>query len=87
MVKITTVTYKRLVSVEKFGNVSVEATGQLDDGEDRDAAFDELRRYVDLQVMTRKHAIEGRLGQDDDEPAPRAHPRHGNEARAGAAPW
>lgn len=65
--RITQVTYKRLVSVERFGNVSVEATGTLDAGEDRDEGFDELRRWVDLQVMTRKHSIEGRLGNDDDD--------------------
>lgn len=70
--KITTVTYKRLVSTERFGNVSVEATGSLDASEDRDEAFDELRRWVDLQVMTRKHAIEGRLSDDDDDDEPPA---------------
>lgn len=86
MVKISTVTYKRLMSVEKFGNISLEATGQLEPGEDRDDAYEEIRKWVDLQLNTRKLAIEGKLSSpDDDEPVPQVWPQVGGTQNAARA--
>lgn len=67
--KIERVTYSRLVSVERFGNVKVEATALLEDGDEPDDAFTDLRQWVDLQVLTKKHKIErATTSDDDDEP-------------------
>lgn len=69
MVKITRWTYKRVISVERFGNVQVEAVGEVEDGEDPDDAWDALRRDVDLKALERKMRIEGTIESDDDEPS------------------
>lgn len=70
--KITSITYSRLVSTERFGNVKVEATASIDPTDDRDEAFKELRQWVDLEVLTKKHQIEGKIATDPDDEIPYA---------------
>jgi len=46
-VKITTVRYRRLQSHDRgYGHDAVEAEGQIEDGEDADAALDALKLWV-----------------------------------------
>lgn len=83
MVKITRWGYKRVVSVERFGNVQVEAFGEVEDGEDPDDAFDALRRSVDLKVIERKMRIEGTYPDPDEQ---ESSPSRASQFHANATP-
>ncbi len=64
--KFKTISYRRLESVEKFRNVTVEATVELEDGDDPETAFEELRVWVDYKALERRRKIEGVLSDDGD---------------------
>lgn len=64
--KFTSITYRRLESVERFRNIAVEATVALEDGDDPDASYEELRRWVDDKAIERRRKIEGTLDGDDE---------------------